>query len=113
MLPEQMLIVSRPRADSISTRFVLLTCYLTTYLHLRLEVLQQPVPLTSGDGAVPRQRHVLGVRPRHSLHWRVQPERLSDAHGGEGKVGQVLPLERYAIMHVHYLSENFKAFVSQ
>lgn len=38
-----------------------------------------------------RQLHVLEVPPRDGLDRGVKPERLSDAHGGERKVGQVLP----------------------
>lgn len=51
--------------------------------------------LTSRDCATARQCQVLGVLPGDSLHWRMEPERLSNAHGGEGKAGQVIPLETY------------------
>lgn len=47
--------------------------------------------LTFRDSVLPGQLHVLGVPPRHSLNRRVKPERLSDAHGCEGKAGQILP----------------------
>lgn len=47
--------------------------------------------LTFRDSALPRQLHVLDVPPRHSLNRRVKPEGLSDAHGCEGKAGQILP----------------------
>lgn len=43
------------------------------------------------DRVASRQLHVLGVPPRDSLNRSVKPERLSDAHGGEGKAGQILP----------------------
>lgn len=38
-----------------------------------------------------RQLHVLDVPPRDGLNRRVMPERLSDAHGGEGKARQIVP----------------------
>lgn len=51
----------------------------------------ESVPLTCRYSAAPWQCHVLGVPPRHRLHRSVQPEGLSDAHGGEGEAGQILP----------------------
>lgn len=55
--------------------------------------------LTSRDCATAWQCQVLGVLPGDSLHWRMEPERLPNAHGGEGKAGQVIPLET----HVHIM----------
>lgn len=43
------------------------------------------------DRVASGQLHVLEVPPGDSLDRRVKPERLSDAHGGEGKAGQILP----------------------
>lgn len=62
---------------------------------------QESVPLTLRHRAIPRQRHILGVLPRHSLNRRVQPERLSDAHGGERKVGQILPAHTCIYSHLN------------
>lgn len=64
-------------------------------------------PLTSGDCATTRKCQVLGVLPGDSLHWRMEPEWLSNAHGGEGKAGQVIPLETYSMCTVCLLSDFF------
>lgn len=62
---------------------------------------QESFFLTRWYYAIPGQHHILGVPPCYSLHRRVQPERLSDAHGGEGKIGQILPLDKCTHMYIH------------
>ena len=69
------------------------------------------LPLTLGYCAAARQRHVLGVPPGYGLHRSVQPQSLSDAHGGEGKVGQILPVEKCILTwHISGLLEQMFNF---
>lgn len=64
----------------------------------------ESAPLTRRYSATPWQCHVLGVPPRHRLHRSVQPEGLSDAHGGEGKVRQILPLDKHTQTHAYIIN---------
>ena len=58
---------------------------------------QEPPPLiivgTFGDDPAIWEHNVLGTAAGDAGDWGVQPQTLLDAHGQEGQLGQVVPME--------------------
>lgn len=64
------------------------------------------------DRVTSRQLHILDVPPCDSLNRRVKPERLSDAHGGEGEAGQVLPDHQSTHKYIYHTHKYYLPAIS-